>query len=181
MARSPVTYSQPSYYLPSAREESPYSSQPIILHHPHPMAAHHMQQPQHPDSIPIDPSLSMYSPSYYPFQQHSASILPQHLQLTASLDSPSSQGSDTVGSPPLDQYIQGTNGNGKRPPSDMANDSRKKSRKDDDGEGPSASSDKGDETKTKPTRGSRYPQSLLGRNNVLTSPSGHARCVAVSR
>ncbi|KAI0693326.1 fungal-specific transcription factor domain-containing protein [Cytidiella melzeri] len=114
-----------------------------------------MQQPQHPDSIPIDPALSMYPSPYYSFQQHSGSMLPQHLQLTASLDSPSSQGSDTVGTPPLDQFMHGTNGNGKRPPSGMANDNRKKSRKDDDGEGPSSLTDKGDEIKTKPTRGSR--------------------------
>ncbi|KAI0345094.1 hypothetical protein BDW22DRAFT_1405901 [Trametopsis cervina] len=82
-------------------------------------------------------------------------MLPQHLQLTASLDSPSSQGSDTVGTPPLDQYTHSTNSNGKRPPTDMVIDSRKKSRKDDDGEGPSTSTDKGEEVKTKPTRGSR--------------------------
>ena len=169
MARSPVTYSQPQYYLPSPREESPYSSQPIILHHPHPLSAHHMQQPQHPDSIPIDPALSMYPSPYYSFQQQQqASMLPQHLQLTASLDSPSSQGSDTVGTPPLDQFMHGTNNNGKRPPSDLGSDSRKKSRKDDDAEGVGMSTDKGDEVKTKPTRGSRYALSQHARGHFIT-------------
>lgn len=169
MARSPVSYSQPQYYLPSPREESPYSSQPIILHHPHPMSAPHMQQPQHPDSIPIDPALSMYSAPYYSYQQQQATMLPQHLQLTASLDSPSSQGSDTVGTPPLDQYMHGTNSNGKRPPSDLSGDSRKKSRKDDDVDGASTSNDKGDEVKTKPTRGSRYVSARYAR----TQPTHH--------
>lgn len=154
MARSPVTYPQSQYYLPSPREESPYSSSPIVLHHPHPIA-HHMQPQQHPDSIPIDPALSMYSSAYYSYQhQQPPPMLPQHL-MTASLSSPSSQGSETMGTPPMEQYsLHGTNGNGKRPSSSMTDDSRKKSRKEEEGDGPSMSNDK-DEVKAKPTRGSR--------------------------
>jgi hypothetical protein len=154
MARSPVSYSQSQYYLPSPREESPYSSSPIVLHHPHPIA-HHMQPQPHPDSIPIDPALSMYSSTYYTYQQHPPPMMPQHHLMTASLSSPSSQGSETMGTPPMEQYsLHGTNSNGKRPSSSMTDDSRKKARKDDDGEGPNASAEK-DEVKAKPTRGSR--------------------------
>lgn len=113
-----------------------------------------MQQQQHSDSIPIDPALAMYPP-YYSFQQQLAQpMVPHHMQLTASLSSPSSQGSDTMGTPPLEQYsLHGMNANGKRPPSSLADDSRKKARKDEDGEGPSTEKD---EVKAKPTRGSRY-------------------------
>lgn len=152
-----MSYSQSQYYLPSPREESPYSSQPIVLHHPHPMSGHHMQQQQHSDSIPIDPALSMYPSPYYSFQHQPAPMIPQHMQLTASLSSPSSQGSDTVDTPPMEQYsLHGTNSNGKRAQLEIPHDSRKKSRKDEEGEGASTSHDKGDEVKTKPTRGSRW-------------------------
>ena len=161
MARSPVSYSQSQYYLPSPREESPYSSSPIVLHHPHPIA-HHMQPQQHSDGIPIDPALSMYSNPYYPFQQAPQSMVPQHL-MTASLSSPSSQGSETMGTPPMEQYqLHGMNINGKRPSSSMTDDSRKKSRKEEEGEGASVTNDK-EEVKAKPTRGSRSVDvSLLG-------------------
>ncbi|KAJ3522840.1 hypothetical protein NM688_g8815 [Phlebia brevispora] len=94
MARSPVSYSHSQYYLPSPREESPYSSQPIILHHPHPVPQQQMQQPPHPD-IPIDPTLAMYG-GYYPFQQQPQHMLPPHLNMTANLSSPSSHDSELV-------------------------------------------------------------------------------------
>ena len=48
------------------------------------------------------------------------------------------------------------NGNGKRPGSALANsDGRKKARNDEDGEGNSPGTEKGEEVKAKPTRGSR--------------------------
>ncbi|GJE87047.1 Zn(II)2Cys6 transcription factor [Phanerochaete sordida] len=113
-----------------------------------------MQPQPHHDQIPIDPALSMYSNSYYSYQQPPPPMVPQHL-MTASLSSPSSQGSEAMGTPPMEQYqLHGVNGNGKRPSSSMTDDSRKKSRKDDDLDGPGTSNDK-DEVKTKPTRGSR--------------------------
>ena len=170
MARSPVSYSQSQYYLPSPREESPYSTSPIVLHHPHPVA-HHMQPQQHHDSIPIDPALSMYQNAYYPFQQQAPPPM-SHPLMTASLSSPSSQGSETMGTPPMEQYqLHGMNLNGKRPSSSMTDDSRKKSRKEDEGEGPSMSNDK-EEVKAKPTRGSRY---------VDTSPRRRRRSVSLQR
>lgn len=155
MARSPVSYSHSQYYLPSPREESPYSSQPIILHHPHPTPPQQMQQQQHPD-IPIDPQIAMYG-GYYSFQQQPQHMLPPHLNVTANLSSPSSHGSDLgAQTPELDQYsMNGSNYNGKRPSSSMDDDSRKKARRDDDGEPSSPSVEKADEIKTKPTRGSR--------------------------
>ncbi|OCH93849.1 hypothetical protein OBBRIDRAFT_723939 [Obba rivulosa] len=74
------------------------------------------------------------------------------------MSSPSSQASETVGTPPNDQFgFSASNGNGKRPSSStgQSTDSRKKARKDDDTDRQSPSADKGDEAKAKPTRGSR--------------------------
>ncbi|KAF8621511.1 hypothetical protein AX15_007741 [Amanita polypyramis BW_CC] len=124
-----------------------------------PSAPHSMQPPS---SIPIDPALSLYPPYYsqanyqHPTPPHH---LPQHLSLPPSYSSPSSQGSDTIGTPPTEQmYPPGPHvANGKRPSSSISNsaggDSRKKARKD-DGEAHSPSADK-EEAKAKPTRGSR--------------------------
>ena len=169
MSSSPPSYSQ--YYMtpsPQLPQQSSYSSQPITLHHPHERAmAHHqhqhhqhMQAPSSP-SIPIDPALALYPPAYYYQQQPPPHMTHQHLGLPASLSSPSSQASDSVGTPPIEPmaFPGSSNSNGKRPASSMANgqpsDSRKKLKRDDGTDAPSPAADKTEEVKTKPTRGSR--------------------------
>ena len=177
MARSPVSYSQSQYYLPSPREESPYSTQPIILHHPHPVQPQPMQQPPHPD-MSLDPSM-MYGGGYYPYQQQTPQhMIPPHLNMTASLSSPSSHGSEMgAGTPPMEHFsLSGPNSNGKRPASSLDGDIRKRSRKDDDGEPSSPSVEKSEEVKTKPTRGSRYvapifPQASIELMIIIAAPA----------
>jgi len=117
-----------------------------------------MQPPPSPStsSIPIDPALSLYPPYYPGYQQHPPHI-PQHLTLPPNYSSPSSQGSDTIGTPPTEHmYPKGSsNMNGKRPaPSSAMVDNRKKARKDEGSEAGSPMAEK-DEVKAKPTRGSR--------------------------
>jgi hypothetical protein len=115
-------------------------------------------QPPQSSSLPIDPSLSLYPP-YYPYpqqQQHP----PQHRTLMPNYSSPSSQGSEALGSPPTEPHLpfQSSNANGKRPASVVNGnngDSRKKARKDDDDESHSPATEK-EETKAKTTRGSRW-------------------------
>ncbi|EIW60220.1 uncharacterized protein TRAVEDRAFT_145442 [Trametes versicolor FP-101664 SS1] len=82
---------------------------------------------------------------------------PPHLTLSASLSSPSSHGSETIGSPPNDTISFSANANGKRPASSnsVSNDSRKRARQDDDADPQSPITERGDEPKAKPTRGSR--------------------------
>ncbi|KAI0748453.1 fungal-specific transcription factor domain-containing protein [Daedaleopsis nitida] len=83
---------------------------------------------------------------------------PPHLALPASLSSPSSHGSETVGTPPNDIISFSSNANGKRPASSasMNEDNRnKRARQDDDIDAASPSTEKGDEQKTKTTRGAR--------------------------
>ncbi|KAF8808982.1 hypothetical protein BYT27DRAFT_7188072 [Phlegmacium glaucopus] len=110
-------------------------------------------------SIPIDPALALYPPYYSSYQQH-PSQLQQHLSLPPNYSSPSSQGSDTIGTPPTEILMypsSSSNINGKRPSSSISNsnmDSRKKARKDDDSETHSPAAEK-EEVKAKPTRGSR--------------------------
>ncbi|KAG0695278.1 fungal-specific transcription factor domain-containing protein [Suillus ampliporus] len=105
----------------------------------------------------IDPTLSLYTP-YYPYQQPQQHMN-HHLTVPQNLSSPSSQGSDTIGTPPTDNvsYSPG-NSNGKRPSSSlvgaMGEGSRKKARSEDSADGQSPSADK-DEAKPKTTRGSR--------------------------
>ncbi|KAI0780530.1 fungal-specific transcription factor domain-containing protein [Trametes elegans] len=82
---------------------------------------------------------------------------PPHLTLSASLSSPSSHGSETVGTPPNDTISFSSNANGKRPASSnsVSTDSRKRPRQDEDGDPQSPATERGDEPKAKPTRGSR--------------------------
>ncbi|KAI0636582.1 fungal-specific transcription factor domain-containing protein [Trametes polyzona] len=82
---------------------------------------------------------------------------PPHLNLSASLSSPSSHGSETVGTPPNDTISFSSNANGKRPASSnsVSNDSRKRARQDEDAEPQSPSTERGDEPKSKATRGAR--------------------------
>ncbi|TBU50302.1 fungal-specific transcription factor domain-containing protein [Dichomitus squalens] len=81
---------------------------------------------------------------------------PPHFTLPASLSSPSSHGSETVGTPPNDVISLTSNGNGKRPASSNSVDSHnKRARQDNDEEAQSPSTEKGDEAKAKPTRGAR--------------------------
>lgn len=163
MPSSPVSYSQ--YYMTPTQQQSSYSSQPITLHHPHEHAmAHHQHHQQHMQappspSIPIDPALALYPPTYYyqqqPPQQHMSH---QHLSLPANSMSPDSQGSESIGTPPIEpmSFPGGSNSNGKRPSSSMANsDGRKKVKRDDGADASSPAGDKQDDVKAKPTRGSR--------------------------
>ena len=121
--------------------------------HNDPSLSQSMPSPSSP-SIPIDPALALYPPyysSYHPSQiQH-------HLSLPPSYSSPSSQGSDTIGTPPTEIMMYPSSSSNKRPPSSMSDsnmDSRKKARKDDD-EAHSPVAEK-EEVKAKPTRGSRF-------------------------
>lgn len=127
-----------------------------MSHHDQSMAQSQSMPPPSP-SIPIDPALSLYPP-YYPNTnyQQPPHHLPPHLSLGPTYSSPSSQGSDTLGTPPTEHaYPSPSYMNGKRPASSISNgpvsDSRKKARKDDETE---STADK-DEPKAKPTRGSR--------------------------
>ena len=189
---SPLAYSD--YFLPQTHHHHPhplhhhpqhsaYSSQSIILHHPHqhPLARQ-MQQPPSPP-IPIDPSLALYPPQYYGYQQQQQQqhMPPPNLTLSASLSSPSSHGSETVGTPPNDTISISGNANGKRPASsNSTGGSNKRPRPDDDGEAQSPNTEKGDEPKAKPTRGSRYvPSERVFR---FSDPrAGHAQSVDASR
>src|SRR6266404_2131795 len=129
-----------------------YNNQSLPIH---PQDQQHLSHSMRPPSspIPIDPALSLYPPSYYPYhtQQHPQG--PQQLSLVPSLSSPSSQASDTMSTPPTEQMS--FSGPNKRPPStgtlDNDNDSSKR-RREDDSAAPSAD---GSEPKAKPTRGSR--------------------------
>lgn len=111
-------------------------------------------------SIQMDPALSMYSPQYYQYPQSQQSH--QHLNppsaVPTSLSSPSSQGSETMATPPTEYAAStSTNANGKRPVSPRAqlSNGQKKPRKDEDVD-EDVLAEKGDEpTKAKPTRGSR--------------------------
>ncbi|KAI0958055.1 hypothetical protein AcW1_006243 [Taiwanofungus camphoratus] len=159
MSTSP-SYS--GFYVPAAQEphQSSYSSNSITVPHAH---EHQMAQrvaSPSSSSIPIDPALAMYPPSYYSYQQSQQHMPTPHLTLPTSLSSPSSQGSETIATPPNDQAsLPTTNANGKRPASSQSGDSRKKSRKDDEGDGREENSpvaEKGEgPIKAKPTRGSR--------------------------
>ncbi|KAL0577102.1 hypothetical protein V5O48_004894 [Marasmius crinis-equi] len=106
--------------------------------------------PRSPSDIPIDPALALYPPYYSSSSyQHTPQ---QHLSLPPSYSSPSSGGSDTIGTPPTEP--SGSNKNGKRPASSAGVDSRKKQRR--DGPSDAAQSPAGEkEDKPKPTRGSR--------------------------
>ncbi|EKM82370.1 hypothetical protein AGABI1DRAFT_52492 [Agaricus bisporus var. burnettii JB137-S8] len=114
-----------------------------------------MPPPQSPP-MPIDPALTLYPPYYQSFQQqqqqqNQPSHLPHHLQ---NYSSPSSQGSDTLGTPPTEHnYPSPNNANGKRPASVLSShgDIRKRPRKDEDEEAASPKV----EPKAKSTRGSK--------------------------
>ncbi|KAH7929661.1 hypothetical protein BV22DRAFT_1102319 [Leucogyrophana mollusca] len=115
-----------------------------------------MPPPRSPQ-IPIDPALSLYPP-YYPYQQQ-PQHMGQHLNVPHNLSSPSSQGSDTIGTPPTEHMsYTSSNTNGKRPSSTLVSNagdnSRKKARTDEGTDGASPSTEAG-ESKPKTTRGSR--------------------------
>uniref|UniRef100_A0A8H8CNI7 Zn(2)-C6 fungal-type domain-containing protein n=1 Tax=Psilocybe cubensis TaxID=181762 RepID=A0A8H8CNI7_PSICU len=167
MPPSPFAYSSPyapqPQYFPSLSYpdhlQLPHH-QDYSMHNDHSMSQQSMQPPPSP-SIPIDPALALYPPYYsnYQQQQHPPHI-PQHLSLPPNYSSPSSQGSDTIGTPPTEHMYpsSSSNLNGKRPSSSISNstmnDSRKKARKDDESEMNSPVAEK-EEVKAKPTRGSR--------------------------
>ena len=191
MSSVPLTYAD--YFLPQSphhhhhqhHHQQPYSSQSITLHHPHehPLVRQMQQHPPSPP-IPIDPALALYPPQYYNYQQPHQHMPPPHLTLSASLSSPSSHGSETVGTPPNDTISFSSNANGKRPASSnsMTNDARsKRMRQDDDGEPESPSAEKGDEPKAKPTRGSRYVPFSSRFSRQLCDPCCARACTVCRR
>ncbi|KAF9227599.1 hypothetical protein BS17DRAFT_856106 [Gyrodon lividus] len=113
-----------------------------------------------PRSPQIDPALSLYSPYYsYQQQQQPQQQMAHHLALPHNLSSPSSQGSDTIGTPPTENMsYSSSNANGKRPPSSLigglGDSGRKKARTDEPTDVPSPTTEK-EEPKPKSTRGSR--------------------------
>lgn len=160
MPPSPFPYS--SSYSPQTHCFSlPYSDHLQLTHpqdfsmHNDPSLSQSMPSPASPP-IQIDPALALYPPYYNHYQQH-PSQLQHHLSLPPNYSSPSSQGSDTIGTPPTEimMYPASSNVNGKRPSSSNNMDSRKKARKDDDSETMSPAAEK-EEVKAKPTRGSRF-------------------------
>ncbi|KIJ16877.1 hypothetical protein PAXINDRAFT_168319 [Paxillus involutus ATCC 200175] len=115
-----------------------------------------------PRSPQIDPALSLYPPyySYQQPQQPQQQSMAHHLGLPPhNLSSPSSQGSDTIGTPPTESMSYSpSNTNGKRPSSSLigglSDSGRKKARTDESIDIPSPSTEK-EEPKPKSTRGSR--------------------------
>ncbi|KAF8891374.1 fungal-specific transcription factor domain-containing protein [Infundibulicybe gibba] len=166
MPPSPFAYS--AYYTPPSHHFAPLpypdnnlslSHQDFAMSHHDQSMSHSMQPPPSP-SIPIDPALALYPP-YYPSYQQTPHHLPHHLSLPPNYSSPSSQGSDTIGTPPTEHMFpssSSSNINGKRPASSISNstlgDMRKKSRKGDESDAQSPTAEK-EEVKAKPTRGSR--------------------------
>ncbi|KAJ7193876.1 fungal-specific transcription factor domain-containing protein [Mycena pura] len=147
-------YSPPHHFsvLPYA-DRLPYAHQEISLSPQDQLMSHSMQAPPSPSStsIPIDPALSLHSPYYGSYPPQSQQYVPPHLSLAQSYSSPSSQGSDTVGTPPM---YPSSNANGKRPASAVSNGVSKRARNDEDDDARSPTAEK-DEAKPKPTRGSR--------------------------
>ncbi|GLB34598.1 putative fungal specific transcription factor [Lyophyllum shimeji] len=142
----PLSYAD---HLPSYYQDYQMSQ------HDHRMSHSQSMQPPSSPSIPIDPALALYPPYYQQYSQP-PQHLPQHLSLP-NYSSPSSQGSDTLGTPPTEHMYppSSSNLNGKRPASSISNDdSRKKPRKDDASDSQSPTAEK-EEPKPKPTRGSR--------------------------
>ncbi|KAF7295623.1 hypothetical protein MIND_01102400 [Mycena indigotica] len=146
---SPYTYSpyysSPPYPVGHYADRPPsYTHQEILLSSPDLELSHPMPTPPSP-SVPIDPALSLYPPYYTSYQQ-------THISAPHSYSSPSSQDSDTVGTPPM--YSSTSNANGKRPGSSISNGASKKARKDDIDDAASPATER-EEGKPKPTRGSR--------------------------
>lgn len=145
----------PMHLAPTPSYPQHYTSWPMSMHnHDHGIPQPNMPPPRSPQ---IDPALSMYS-SYYPYQhqhQHQQPIS-HHLPLPNSLSSPSSQGSDTIGTPPTENMsFSPPDVTGKRPPSLVSgtgDPTRKKPRTDDFTDGPATEKD---ESKPKSTRGAR--------------------------
>ena len=161
MPPSPYTYSS-NYSPQSPYFSSPYSDHLQLTHHQDfsihdPSLSHSMPSPSSPP-IPIDPALALYPPYYSTHYHQHPSQLQHHLSLPPNYSSPSSQGSDTIGTPPTEILMypsSSSNMNGKRPASATNVDSRKKARKDDDSQSQSPAAEK-EEVKAKPTRGSRF-------------------------
>ncbi|KDQ61237.1 hypothetical protein JAAARDRAFT_173841 [Jaapia argillacea MUCL 33604] len=162
MPPSPASYSQ--YYSHPTQQASGFQfSQPASMRQHGGEMPHHSMQPPESPSIPLDPSLALYPPPYYSYQQpqhqqQQQHMPPQHLQLAPAggLSSPSSQGSETAGTP-TDQAFQASAANGKRSSSaanGSSTDSRKKARREEEDDSPSPAAEK-EEQKAKPTRGSR--------------------------
>ncbi|KAF9261404.1 hypothetical protein L218DRAFT_905442 [Marasmius fiardii PR-910] len=111
------------------------------------------QDSRSPGDIPIDPALALYPPYYTTSYQQPQQQSP-HLSLPPNYSSPSSGGSDTIGTPPTEPSASSAKKNGKRPASSGGAEPRKKQKKDgalDNAQSPATEK----EDKPKPTRGSR--------------------------
>ena len=141
-----TTYSYSSYYYPSNHFSSlPYPDAVPLSPQDYSLPSSSNMQPPPSPGIQIDPALALYPPYQYTQQHH----IPQHLSLPPNYSSPSSQASESVGTPPAENMFP-SNTNGKRPASTISvGDAKKKARKDDDFERSPT------EEKAKPTRGSR--------------------------
>ncbi|KAG7092912.1 hypothetical protein E1B28_009217 [Marasmius oreades] len=102
---------------------------------------------------PIDPSLALYPPYYSSSYQQQQSHQSPRLSLP-NYSSPSSGGSDTIGTPPTEPSGSSAKKNGKRPASSGGAESRKKQKRDGPVESPQSPATEKEE-KPKPTRGSR--------------------------
>ncbi|KAK7038187.1 fungal-specific transcription factor domain-containing protein [Favolaschia claudopus] len=145
-------YSPPPHHFSSYTDPLPYAHQEISLSPQDRLMSHSMQPPPSP-TIPIDPALSLYPPYYPSYPPQHQPPVPSHLSLPHSYSSPSSQGSDTIGTPPM--YHSSANVNGKRPGSTVSNGASKRARKDEDDDDPQSPMAEKEEGKAKPTRGSR--------------------------
>jgi len=162
-----------AYYSPQS-QYYPYPDN-LQLTHRQDYSMHNDQSMSSPSSpsIPIDPALALYPPYYSSYHQNSSQIQ-QHLSLPPNYSSPSSQESDTIGTPPTEILMypsSSSNINGKRPSSSVSNtnmDSRKKARKDDVSETYSPAAEK-EEVKAKPTRGSRFVYAFHVFDGILTA------------
>lgn len=170
---SPAVYAYPSpLYTPASTpqpyvplqftEVVPLTPQNHTMAHPDQSMPPPSMQPSSSSPIPIDPALAMYSTYYTSYGQNHfppQSQLPAHVSLPPNYSSPSSQGSDTIGTPPTEHMYTSSSGNMKRPASTVSafpSESRKKARKNEESDSQSPIADKEEQPKAKPTRGSRY-------------------------
>lgn len=177
----------PGYYPPSAQRAQPtsYASNSSLSQRSREPQAQQGPSPSSSSSVPIDPSLSMYSSQYYTNTQYQHRPLqpPQQLSVSANISSPSSQASETVATSPTEHRPTPgpptMNSNGKRtasPTRTQPGDARKKSRKDDDGDEAGSGAEKDDTPKQKSTRGSRCVLPCYALLMRLYARSGRAWC-----
>lgn len=133
-----------------------------------------------PRSPQIDPALSLY-PGYYSYQQQPQQHMASHHLIPPNLPSPSSQGSDTAGTPPAESMsYPSSSANRKRPssalPPGLVDTGRKKVRTDRSTDGASPSAEK-EEAKPKSTRGPRCDDSHQWCTDTHSMFPAHVQCV----